>query len=58
MILTAKDKWALEVTRKCIRNCAAYHTTPAPYFPLLLRMFKELEDAGMIQWEEGVKEDG
>lgn len=52
MILTARDKKALEETCDCIHNCRRYHTQPAAWFPLLLRMYRELEDAGMIEWDE------
>lgn len=55
MKLTAQDKRAMEMTCNCIRNCQAYKLAPAPYFPLLVRMYKVLEAAGMIEWEEGVE---
>lgn len=57
MILTAADKKAVDMARDAIRNCQRYNTAPAPYFPLLIRMYHELEDAGMIQWSEGVRKD-
>ena len=55
MKLTATDKRAMEMTCDCIRNCRRYTLQPAPYFGLLVRMYYELEAAGMIEWEEGVE---
>lgn len=52
MKLTAQDRQAMEMTCDCIRNCKAYQIAPAPYFPLLIRMYRELKDAGMIEWDE------
>lgn len=52
MKLSSQDRRAMEMTYDCIRNCKAYQITPAPYFPLLIRMYRELKDAGMIEWEE------
>ena len=57
MKLTAQDKRAMEMTCDCIRNCKRYGIQPAPYFPLLVRMYREMEDAGMIEWSEEVAED-
>lgn len=53
MKLTAQDRTAMEMTCNCIRNCKAYQLAPAPYFPLLVRMYKELERLGEIEWEDG-----
>lgn len=58
MKLTAQDKRAMEMTCNCIRNCRKYSIQPAPYFPLLIRMYRELEDAGMIEWDEEAGLDG
>lgn len=55
MILTERDRNAMEITCNCIRNCQRYHLQPAPYFTLMIRMYKELEAAGMIEWEKGVE---
>lgn len=57
MKLTAQDRRAMEMTCNCIRNCKHYHTIPAPYFPLLIRMYHELKAAGMIEWEPGAEFD-
>ena len=58
MKLTAQDKRAMEMACNCIRNCRVYKLPPAPYFPLLIRMYRALQDAGMIEWEEEAKLDG
>ena len=55
MKLDYRDREAMVMTCNCIRNCKRYNTTPAPYFPLLIRMFKELERLGEIEWEEGAE---
>ena len=58
MKLTAQDRKAMEMACDCIRNCKAYKVPPAPYFPLLIRMYRELKDAGMIEWDEDAGLDG
>ena len=57
MKLNARDKEALVMTCDGIRNCKRYHTHPAPWFPLLIRMYHELKAAGMIEWEDGAEFD-
>ena len=57
MKMTAQDKRAMEIACDCIRNCKRYGIHPAPYFPLIVRMYHALEDAGMIEWSEEVAED-
>ena len=58
MTLTAQDRKALEMACNCIRNCQKYGIQPAPYFPLTVRMYRELEEAGMIKWDEDAGLDG
>ena len=58
MKLTAQDRRAMEMACNCIRNCQKYGIQPAPYFPLTIRMYRELEAAGMIEWEEEAGLDG
>lgn len=55
MILKQEDADSLKHCREVLRNCAQYHLKGERHFTLLLLMFNELEKAGMIQWEEGVK---
>lgn len=50
--LNKRHREALEHCREAIRNCSRYHTHPAPYFPLALLMYAELEKQGLIQWED------
>ena len=57
MILTALDKKALDIATDTITNCNRYRIPPAPYFPLVIRMYDELLAAGMIQWSEEVEQD-
>lgn len=52
MKLNHRDREALILTCNAIRNCKRYHVQPAPYFPLLVRMYHEIEGLGMIEWEE------
>lgn len=52
---TAMDEQALEACRKCIETCRGYHILPQPYFPLAVRMYEELERAGMIEREEATE---
>jgi len=52
MKLNYRDKNAMEMACNCIRNCNAYQIPPAPYFPLLIRMYRELERLGEVEWED------
>lgn len=46
---TGKDEQALEACRECLRTCRRYHVPAAPYFPLMIRMYEALEEAGMVE---------
>lgn len=55
MILKQEDADSLKHCRQVLKNCARYNLRGARHFTLILLMYNELEKAGLIQWEEGVK---
>lgn len=47
---TEQDELALEECRDCIRRCTRERfVQPAPWFPLAVRMYEALEEAGLIE---------
>ena len=55
LTLKKEDADALQKCREVQKNFARYHIRGERYFMLALLMFNELEMAGLIEWEEGVK---
>lgn len=49
MLWTDLDEDTLGQCRHAIQNCEHYSASPAPWFPLLLRMHEELAQAGMLE---------
>lgn len=52
MLWSSKDEETVRQCRECVDNCKHYHTRPAPWFELLLRMHRALEEAGMLETQE------
>lgn len=46
---TKRDEETVNACRACIEHCRHYHGTPAPWFPLLIKMHEELERAGLLE---------
>lgn len=55
LTLKQEDADSLRHCREVLKNCAQYHLRGARHFTLILLMCNELEKAGLIRWEEGVK---
>lgn len=55
LTLKQEDADALQKCRNAQQNFARYHVRGERYFMLALLMYNELEKAGLIRWEEGVK---
>lgn len=51
MIWTAKDEDTVEQCRTCVANCGHYGVVPEAWFELVLRMHRELEQAGLLERE-------
>lgn len=51
MLWTDKDDETVRECRECLANCRHYHTTPAPWFTLLLQMHEALTEAGLLERE-------
>ena len=49
MVLNRTDELAVAACRQCVDRCHDRRINPAPYFPLLLRMYEELKAHGLIQ---------
>lgn len=51
MTWTAEDEAVIRNVRKGIKNCANYHIRPAPWFPMLLRLYEAAQEAGLLEAE-------
>lgn len=51
MIWTAGDEGVIRRTREQMSHCARYHVEPAPWFPLLLRLYEAAQEAGLLETE-------
>lgn len=50
--LNYRDREAMQYSCNAIRNCQRYNTTPGSHFLLLVRLYRLLDDAGLIELEE------
>ena len=56
MIWTKEDGKAVRDVRRCLDQCRERHVVPAPWFPLVLRMYEALEGAGMLERQDMQKD--
>lgn len=49
MIWSREDELTLAGCRECIERCNRRRIAPAAHFPLLVRMYEALEQAGLIE---------
>lgn len=52
MIWTAKDDETIRECRRCLENCRHYNTLPAAWFPLCIKMYEVLKEAGLLEQQE------
>lgn len=55
LTLKQEDADSLRHCREVLKNCAQYKLKGDRHFTLIQLMYNELEKAGLIRWEEGVK---